>query len=171
MDVYHGRRPFVFRRARILRGFDNDEIIEILDVSLSWLKRWRPKVERDGLPALARKSGSGRLAERTPNQRDELKTMISQGAKAFGYVTDRWTSRIVADADFEDTHPDWFEFEYLPAYAPEWNPVEACWHRIKNGSLPNFVPTSDDELVTDVHAAAMKINEKQMITAWFKQEN
>jgi transposase len=81
----------------ILRGFDNDEIIDILDVSLSSLKRWRPKVESEGLHALARKSGSGRSADLTPNQLVELKTIIEQGAVAAGYLTDRWTSRIVAD--------------------------------------------------------------------------
>jgi transposase len=102
MNTSHGR---ISRQAAvrlqagelILRGFDDDEIVEILGVSISSLRRWRTKVERDGLHALARKSGSGRFAELTPNQRDELKTMIPQGAKAFGYATDRWTSRIVAD--------------------------------------------------------------------------
>jgi len=102
MSTPHGR---ISRQAAvrlqagelILRGFDDDEIVEILGCSLSSLRRWRAKVERDGLYALARKSGSGRFAELTPNQRDELKTIILQGAKASGYATERWTSRIVAD--------------------------------------------------------------------------
>jgi transposase len=81
----------------ILRDFDNEEIADILDVSLSSLKRWRKKVESDGLAALARKSGSGRPAELTQDQFSELKTIILQGAKSSGYLTDCWTSRIVAD--------------------------------------------------------------------------
>ena len=81
----------------ILRGFDNDEIIEILDVSLSSLKRWRPKVESEGLHALARRSGSGRPTELTTEQLTELKTIIEQGAVTAGYMTDRWSSRVVAD--------------------------------------------------------------------------
>ena len=42
----------------ILRGFDNDEIIDILGVSLSAVKRWRHLAESEGLHALARKHGS-----------------------------------------------------------------------------------------------------------------
>ena len=106
MTTPHGRISEQARRRfqageLILRGFDNDEIIEILGVSLSSLKRWRPKVECDGLHALARNPGSGRSAELTPQQRDELKTIILQGAKSAGYFTDRWTTRIVADLIFK----------------------------------------------------------------------
>jgi transposase len=81
----------------ILRGFDNAEIMEILEVSLSSVQRWRKKVESKGLAALARKPGSGSEAELSPEQFDELKTILDKGAIASGYPTDRWTSRIVAD--------------------------------------------------------------------------
>ena len=81
----------------ILRGFDNEEIMEILEVSLSSVQRWRKKVESEGLAALARKPGSGSEAELSPEQFDELKTILDQGAIASGYQTERWTSRIVAD--------------------------------------------------------------------------
>ena len=72
-------------------------------------------------------------------------------------------------AYFEETHSRWFEFEYFPAYSPELNPVEACWNKMKNVYLPNFVPTSDEELVRETMAAAMKINEEKQLTACFKQ--
>jgi putative transposase len=81
----------------LLRGFDNEEIMEILEVSLSSVKRWRKKIESNGLAALARKPGSGSEAELSPEQFDELKTILAKGALAAGYQTDRWTSRIVAD--------------------------------------------------------------------------
>ena len=41
-------------------------------------------------------------------------------------VWDRLGAHRSAAAHFEEEHPDWFEFEWLPAYAPELNPVEAC---------------------------------------------
>jgi transposase len=85
----------------ILRGFDNEEIMEILEVSLSSVKRWRKKVESDGLAALARKPGSGSEAELSHEQLDELKTILAQGAIASGYPSNRWTSRIVADLIFQ----------------------------------------------------------------------
>jgi transposase len=81
----------------ILRGFDNDEIIDILEVSLSAVKQWRRLVKNGGLQALTRKPGSGRDSELTTEQLAELKTIIQQDAREHGYLTDRWTSRIVAD--------------------------------------------------------------------------
>lgn len=79
------------------RGFDNEEIAEILEVSLSSVRRWRKKVLDGGLAALARKHGSGQFCELTSEQLDELKDIILKGALAAGYQVDRWTSRIVAD--------------------------------------------------------------------------
>ena len=81
----------------IFRGFDNEEIMEFLEVSLSSVQRWRKKVESNGLTALARKHGSGSESALSPQQLDELTTILDKGAIAAGYPTDRWTSRIVAD--------------------------------------------------------------------------
>ena len=69
---------------------------------------------------------------------------------------------------FEDTHPDWFAFEYFPTYSPELNQVEPCWNQMKNVYLCNFVPTSDDELTSTVHAMAMRINEESLLTSFFE---
>ncbi|MCL2349564.1 MAG: transposase [Planctomycetaceae bacterium] len=68
-------------------------------------------------------------------------------------VWDNLPAHHAAATYFEFEHPDWFEVEYFPTYSPELNPVESCWHQIKNVYLPNFVPTSDDELVSAAHAA------------------
>ena len=81
----------------ILREFDNDEIVDILSVSLSTVKQWRRLVKNGGLQALARKTGSGRDSELTSEQLNELKTIVKQDAREHGYLTDRWTSRVVAD--------------------------------------------------------------------------
>ena len=70
----------------LLRGFDNEEIMAMLEVSLSSVKRWRKKIESN---------------------------------------------------------------------------------RMKNEDLPNFVPTMDEELVSAVYAAAMKINDKKKIHSCF----
>jgi len=81
----------------IERGFSNEEIMEFLEVSLSSVQRWRRKVNESGIHALSRQAGSGKPSSLTPEQLEELKTIINQGACSFGYLTDRWTSRIVAD--------------------------------------------------------------------------
>ena len=46
-------------------------------------------------------------------------------------------------------HPDWFEVEWLPAYAPDLNPVELVWNRAKYSDMANFIP----EDVHDLHQA------------------
>jgi transposase len=81
----------------IERGFSNEEIMEILEVSLSSAKRWRRKVNENGIQELYRETGSGKPSSLTHEQLEELKNIIVQGAHASGYLTDRWTSRLVAD--------------------------------------------------------------------------
>ena len=43
-------------------------------------------------------------------------------------------------------HPDWREAEWLPAYAPELNPVEQVWNHSKYSDLANFIPDDVDHL-------------------------
>jgi transposase len=102
MGTFHGhlsRQASKRLRAGDLieRGFDNEEIMEILEASLSSVKRWRKKVNEEGLSGLSRKSGTGRTSKLSCEQLAELKEIVLKGAIAAGYPTDRWTSRIVAD--------------------------------------------------------------------------
>ncbi len=39
-----------------------------------------------------------------------------------------------------------YDFEWLPAYAPELNPVEFIWSHTKYGDLANFIPDDVDHL-------------------------
>jgi transposase len=84
-------------------------------------------------------------------------------------VWDNLSGHYSAERYFEEEHPDWFEFEYFPSHSPELNPVEPCWHQIKHVYLPNFVPTSDEELVREVYEAAMRINAEKKLSGCFKQ--
>lgn len=45
---------------------------------------------------------------------------------------------------------DRFEVEWLPAYAPDLNPVEPAWSHTKYGDLANYVP--DDVLDLEIEA-------------------
>jgi len=102
MSNKHGRlscQETVRHRAGELieRGFGDGEIMKILEVSRSSLHRWRKKVNCGGLKVLERAAGSGRPSALTTAQLEELKNILVAGAQAAGYLTDRWTSRIVAD--------------------------------------------------------------------------
>jgi len=47
----------------------------------------------------------------------------------------------------------WLEVEWLPAYAPDLNPVEALWSHAKYSALANFVPHDVDQLFDAVVTA------------------
>jgi len=102
MSTKHGRLSNQ-ESARLLagdlieRGFSNEEIMDTLEVSLASAKRWRKKVNENGVQELSRQTGSGKPSSLSSEQLEELQTIIVQGACTFGYLTDRWTSRIVAD--------------------------------------------------------------------------
>ena len=83
-------------------------------------------------------------------------------------VWDRLSAHISAQNFFERTNPDWFIFEYLPSYSPELNPVEQCWHWMKNVQLVNFVPKDNPELHARVCEAAQYINDDpKLLPAFF----
>jgi transposase len=64
-------------------------------------------------------------------------------------VWDRWSVHQSSTHYFERHHPDWFQFEELPGYAPELNPVEQCWKHTKYDHLPNYVPDDIDQLYAE----------------------
>lgn len=65
-------------------------------------------------------------------------------------VWDRSSVHRSAAKHFEEHHPEWFQFEYLPAYAPDLNPTEQVWNHAKYSDLANFVPKDVKHLTTEV---------------------
>jgi transposase len=82
-------------------------------------------------------------------------------------IWDRLSSHISAERFFVWTHPHWFVFEYLPSYSPELNPVEQCWHHMKNVQMANFVPLSVEHLTERALQAAQVINNDPKLMAEF----
>ena len=64
-------------------------------------------------------------------------------------IWDCWSVHLAAAQYFAREHPDWFEFEQLPGYSPELNPVEQCWKHTKYDELPNFIPEDIDHLYAE----------------------
>jgi tRNA U34 5-methylaminomethyl-2-thiouridine-forming methyltransferase MnmC len=60
--------------------------------------------------------------------------------RKFIVVLDRLNAHRKAVRLLQETHPDWFEVTWLPAYAPELNPVEMVWNHTKYADLANFIP-------------------------------
>jgi len=62
------------------------------------------------------------------------------------------------------------ELEYLPAYAPELNPVEYLWGYWKQHELPNFCPKTFTELSFHAVRALKRMRRRpKLIIAFWKQ--
>ena len=59
-------------------------------------------------------------------------------------VWDRWSVHRAAARQLANY--SWLQIEWLPAYAPELNPVEAMWNHTKYSDLANFIPDDAEHL-------------------------
>lgn len=83
-------------------------------------------------------------------------------------VWDRLSAHLSAQKYLEQHHPGKFVFEYFPSYSPELNPVEQCWHWMKNVYMVNFVPKDNDELHEKTFEAAQALNkDPTLLPAFF----
>jgi len=104
MSTKHGSLSFQeLKRLQggelILDGYDNDEIAEIVKVSISAVQKWRKKLgaHDEDITCLCRKQGSGPPSLLTDEQKEQLKHILLDGAIKAGYPIERWTSKMVAD--------------------------------------------------------------------------
>jgi transposase len=62
------------------------------------------------------------------------------------------------------------ELEYLPAYAPELNPVEYIWGHCKQHELPNFCPKDFAQLSGAARAALRRMRRRpRLVDSFWKQ--
>ena len=73
--------------------------------------------------------------------------------RKFIVVLDRLNAHRKAVRLLQAAHPDWFEVLWLPAYAPELNPVEMVWNYTKYADLANFIPEDVHDLQQAVAAS------------------
>jgi transposase len=92
----------------------------------------------------------------------QLRKHLPRGMVA---VMDRLNAHRSAARAMEKTR--WCKVEWLPAYAPELNPVEYIWSNIKYGKLANFVATDVDHLEERV-SASLSITSHDVIKGAFK---
>ena len=73
--------------------------------------------------------------------------------------------------DFVKSTEGRLELEFLPAYAPELNPVEYLWGYWKCKEMPNFCPSDIAELSDFATKALyrMRRRKKTLIKAFWKQ--
>jgi transposase len=77
-------------------------------------------------------------------------------------------SRLVRD--FVNQSAGRIEIEFLPAYAPELNPVEYIWGHWKHHDLPNFCPKNLAQLSEHARKALRRMRRRPtLVTAFWKQ--
>jgi transposase len=79
---------------------------------------------------------------------DFVKQLHRQLGRKLIVVWDRWNVHRSAAKQLAGFK--WLEIEYLPAYAPELNPVEAMWNHTKYSDLANFIPHDAQHLGTSI---------------------
>jgi len=65
-------------------------------------------------------------------------------------IIDRLNAHRTSARRLTERHGSAFLFEWLPAYAPDLNPVEQIWNRTKYTDLANFLPDDIDHLRREV---------------------
>jgi transposase len=72
--------------------------------------------------------------------------------------------------DFIDSQGDRIRLEWLPAYAPELNPVEYLWGHWKHHELPNFCPRDLWQLSDSARRGLKRMRRRtSLIVAFWKQ--
>jgi transposase len=77
-------------------------------------------------------------------------------------------SRLVRD--FVNKSAERIEIEFLPAYAPELNPVEYIWGHWKQHEIPNFCPKNLAQLSEHARKALRRMRRRPtLVAAFWKQ--
>jgi len=67
-------------------------------------------------------------------------------------------------------YPRSIHVAWLPAYAPQLNPVEQVWNNTKHGDLANYIPNGIGELEATVRASLKKKRRDQsLLRSFFKE--
>jgi transposase len=106
---------------------------------------------------------------RTPHVIRYLHQLHRQHRRPLIVVMDRLNAHRSAVAKLHKRGAAWLRVEWLPAYAPDLNPVEPLWSQAKFTDLANFVPEDVDHLHDAVIEAVGDVQFKpQLLRAFFQ---
>lgn len=137
------------------------EVADLLNVSVSSVKRWKKAFQQGGLAALAPKRHPGPKSKLSLSQRRRLREIVLRGPLSAGFHTDLWTCRRVAevvrrefgiayhpdhlgrilhDLGFSPQKPQRRARERNEAAIERWR--REAWPRIKKGDGGGKLPSS-----------------------------
>jgi transposase len=79
------------------RGMSTEEIVRLLGVHRTSVKRWKRLWKAEGVAGLAAKPHPGTNPKLNERQRQQLVKLLLRGPLRAGYSTDLWTCRRVAE--------------------------------------------------------------------------
>lgn len=82
-------------------------------------------------------------------------------------VMDRWSVHRSAAQRLQRRFGAAVQVEWLPAYAPELNPVEQVWSHTKYADLANYIPDDVDALAQEVIRSITTTGSKQALLRSF----
>jgi len=83
--------------ARLDEGYTAQEVADFLGVALRTVRLWKAAYQRHGAAGLRSKPPPGRPRKLTPRQERTVLTWFLKSPRSFGYGTDLWTARRVAE--------------------------------------------------------------------------
>ena len=104
---------------------------------------------------------------RTPDIVAFIKALRKRIRRPLIVCWDRWSVHRSAGKQIAASRVTNVYFELLPAYAPELNPVEACWSHSKYADLANFVPDDVPHLKRHVRLSLKKHQSNQQLKQSF----
>lgn len=154
------------------RGMDGQEVAEAFDVSPGSVSRWKQTYEEEEIEGLE--------ADPYPGLPVDWTVILDH------WIVHHRAVRLFADWDEfhvvrsdeeanndEEEEPDstatTLAVEWLPAYAPDLNPVEGIWNQTKYGELGNFAPNNVETLKSHVErSVATKQNQTELLQDYIR---
>lgn len=103
MEIQNGslsREEMEYRRLQAARelanGSSQSRVARKFGVSRTTTSRWQRALRGEGVEALRRRRATGRPSRLTPDQKRDIVNMHAEGARAFGFPDDRWTTARLA---------------------------------------------------------------------------
>ena len=96
-----------------------------------------------------------------------LKQLRHELRRPLVVILDRLPAHRSAAKQLQQAGYDDVRFEWLPAYAPDLNPVEALWSHTKYGDLANFLPNDQHDLRRNVCRSLATKRRQHLLRSFF----
>src|SRR5215472_17751931 len=95
-DEMESRR--IAAATELLNGASQAQVARRFGVSRTTASRWCRSVSNRGVEAMRKRRATGRPSRLSADQIQEIRKMYEQGARAWGFASDRWTTGRLAEA-------------------------------------------------------------------------